>query len=249
MKSLEALAAPDFCVRPSLAVRATRLPEPPNTVNSSKKTNAVSALRRLRPISHPVVPLEVLLEIQENLMDYSNILKELKQTSLFDLYRLSVAINQLLEDPRRLSVIKRCLRPGQNIIYFDDTENRLIKAKVIKLMRTRLLVENIDDQHRWEIPLYCVNLDEVNTDIIGSSKMGLDKSQLKVGDLVGFQDKQNNDVHGKIIRLNQKTATIKTNINTEWRVGYEWLYLVINVEQEITHLIEDRIVDEKKIIR
>jgi hypothetical protein len=115
-------------------------------------------------------------------------------------------------------------------------------------MRTRLLVENIDDQQQWAIPLYYVNLDEVNTDIIGSSKMGLDKSQLKVGDLVGFQDKQNNDVHGKIIRLNQKTATIKTNTNTEWRVGYEWLYLVINVEQGIPYQIEGRIIDEKKII-
>ena len=195
-----------------------------------------------------VVHPEVLVEIQENSMDYSKIIEELKQASLFDLYRLSVAINQLLEDPRRLSEIKRCLRSGQNISYFDDTENRLIKAKVIKLMRTRLLVENIDDQQRWEIPLYYVNLDEVNTDIIGSSKMGLDKSQLKVGNLVGFQDKQNNDVHGKIIRLNQKTATIKINTNTEWRVGYEWLYIVINVEQGIPHLIEGRIIDEKKII-
>jgi len=111
-----------------------------------------------------------------------------------------------------------------------------------------LLVENIDDQQRWEIPFYYVNLDEVNTDIIGLSKMGLDKTQLKVGDLVGFQDKQNNDVHGIIIRLNQKTATIKTNTNTEWRVGYEWLYLVINVEQRIPHQIEGRNIDEKKII-
>ncbi len=199
-------------------------------------------------LAQNVVRLEVLVEIQENSMDYSKILEELKQASLFDLYRLSVAINQLLEDPRRLFEIKKCLRFGQNISYFDDTENRLIKAKVIKLMRTRLLVENIDDQQRWEIPLYYVNLDEVNTDIIGSSKMGLDKSQLKVGDLVSFQDKQNNDVHGKIIRLNQKTATIKTNTNTEWRVGYGWLYLVINVEQGIPQLIEGRVIGEKKII-
>jgi addiction module HigA family antidote len=60
---------------------------------------------------------------------------------------------------------------------------------------------------------------------------------------------ENNDVHGKIIRLNQKTATIKTNTNTEWRVGYKWLYAVINLEQGIPHLIEDRMIDEKKIIQ
>jgi hypothetical protein len=196
-----------------------------------------------------VVRLEVLVEIQVNVMDYSKIIEELKQASLFELYRLSVAINHLLEDPRRLSEIKKGLRSGQKISYFDRTENRLIEAKVIKLMRTRLLVENIDDQERWEIPLYYVNLDEVNTDIIGSSKMVLEKSQLKVGDIVGFQDKQNNDVHGKIIRLNQKTATIKTSTNTEWRVGYEWLYLVIDVEQRIPHLMEGPINFEKKIVR
>ena len=193
--------------------------------------------------------LEVYVGSQERPMDYSKIIGELKQASLFDLYRLSVAINQQLENPRRLSEIKESLRPGKNISYFDDSENRLIEAKVIKLMRTRLLVENIDDQQRWEIPLYYVNLDEVNTDIIGSPRTRLDKSQLKVGDMVGFQDKQNNDVHGKIIRLNQKTATIKTNTNTEWRVGYEWLYVVIDVDQRNPHLIEGRIIDEKKNVR
>ena len=196
-----------------------------------------------------VVRLEVYVGSQERPMDYSKIIGELKQASLFDLYRLSVAINQQLENHRRLSEIKESLRPGKNISYFDDTENKLIEAKVIKLMRTRLLVENIDDQQRWEIPLYYVNLDEVNTDIIGSPRTRLDKSQLKVGDMVGFQDKQNNDVHGKIIRLNQKTATIKTNTNTEWRVGYEWLYVVIDVDQRNPHLIEGRIIDEKKNVR
>ncbi len=45
-------------------------------------------------------------------------------------------------------------------------------------------------------------------------------------DMPGSQDKQNNDVYGKIIRLNPKTATIKTNRNTKWRVGYEWLQLI-----------------------
>jgi hypothetical protein len=59
----------------------------------------------------------------EDTMDYSKTLEELKHASLFDLYRLSVAINQLLEGPRRLFEIKACLRSGQNISYFDDTEN------------------------------------------------------------------------------------------------------------------------------
>lgn len=176
-------------------------------------------------------------------MDYSRVIDDLKQASLFDLYRLSIAINQLLENPQRIDEIKRRLNPGQIIRYFDPVENRLIQAKVIRLKRTQLLVENVHNQKEWIIPIYWVNLDEKNTDITASSKKRLDKSQLKVGEIVGFLDKQNNDVHGEIIRLNQKTATIRTHMNTEWRVGYGWLYLVIDGEPSSPYLIEGQIVE------
>jgi hypothetical protein len=180
-------------------------------------------------------------------MDFSKIMEELQNASLFDLYRLSVAINQKLENPVLLSEIKKKLKPGQAISYFDETENRLIDAKIIKVMRKRLLVRHIDDGRKWDIPLYYVNLDNKNTDIIGPSGAGLDKSQLKVGDMVGFQDNQNNDLNGNIIRLNQKTATIKTTANTIWRVAYEFLYMVIEVNQGQAPMIEGRIIDDKDI--
>ncbi len=178
-------------------------------------------------------------------MDYSKIIENLKQASLFDLYRLSVAINHQLENPQRIAEIKKHIKPGQTISYFESTENRLIEAKMINLKRTQLLVENTHDQQQWTIPLYWVNLDEVNTDIISSSEKRLDKSQLRVGDMIGFQNKQNIDVHGEIIRLNQKTATIKTDTDKEWLVGYEWLHLIIDGEQVSPHLIESHIMDDK----
>lgn len=90
--------------------------------------------------------------------------------------------------------------------------------------------------------MYWVNLNEVNTDIMPSSRKGLDRSQLKVGDIVGFQDNQNNDVRGGVIRLNQKTATITTDTGAKWRVGYDWLYLVVDGEPGLPYLIEGQIV-------
>lgn len=176
-------------------------------------------------------------------MDYSKISKELKKASTFDLYRLSVVINQQLENPQRIEEIRRNLKSGQTIGYFDRTENRLIEAEIIKLKRTRLLVENIHNKERWNIPFYWINMDGVDTDIGESSGIGLEKSQLKVGDKVGFQDKQNNDVYGEIIRLNQKTATIVTSTNAKWRVAYDYLYLVIEGEQMHPSLIEGQILD------
>lgn len=178
-------------------------------------------------------------------MDYSNILETLKQASLFDIYRLSVAIDHQLENPQRVAEIRKRLKPGQIIHYFDRTANGLIEATVIELKRTQLLVKNSHDRQQWNIPFFWVNLDEVNTDISVSPKTGLDKSQVSVGDIVGFPDRQNNDVFGEVIRLNQKTATIKTNANVEWRVGYHWLYRVIDGEPAIPRRITGEIVDVK----
>jgi len=178
-------------------------------------------------------------------MDYSRIIEDLNQASLFDLYRLRIAIDHLLENPQRVAEIKKHLKPDQIIHYFDPTANRLIEATVIELKRTQILVRNSHDQQLWNIPFYWINLDEVNTDINVSSQMKLSKSQLKVGDIVGFQDKQNNDMHGEIIRLNQKTASIKTSLNTEWRVGYNWLHLIIDGEQSVPIRIKGQIVDAK----
>ncbi|MCI5141710.1 MAG: hypothetical protein D3909_08275 [Candidatus Electrothrix sp. ATG1] len=170
-------------------------------------------------------------------MDYSAILEELNKASTFDLYRLRVAISQQLENPQRLSEIKRCLQPGQKISYFDASENREIEAEVLKIRRTRVLVQHLHDQAKWTIPLYFINLKKINTDIISSPEKGLDKTQLKVGDMVGFQDKDNNDLHGEIIRLNQKTATIMTNTRGRWRVAYEYLHLIYDIEQGGNQLI------------
>ena len=38
--------------------------------------------------------------------------------------------------------VRRNLRPGMKISYFDEVQNRLIKATVRELHRTRLFVEN-----------------------------------------------------------------------------------------------------------
>ena len=176
-------------------------------------------------------------------MDYSNIIDDLQHATLFDLHRIQIAINHKLENPQRIAEIRKRLKPGQVIQYFDSTGNRLIEATVKELKRTQLLVKDTHDQKLWNIPFFWVNLDEVNTDINSSKSMGLDKSQLKVGDIVGFPDRQNNDCHGEIIRLNQKTATIKTNLDMEWLVGYHWLYRVIDGEAQHPRQLTGKVID------
>ena len=98
-------------------------------------------------------------------MDYSNIIDDLQHATLFDLHRIQIAINHMLENPQRIAEIRKRLKPGQVIQYFDSTGNRLIEATVKELKRTQLLVKDTHDQKLWNIPFFWVNLDEVNTDI------------------------------------------------------------------------------------
>ncbi|MCP4406763.1 MAG: hypothetical protein GY807_03215 [Gammaproteobacteria bacterium] len=160
-------------------------------------------------------------------MDYSKILEALNEASLFDLYRLQAAINQQLEAPDRLRAVKKHLKPDQTITYFDSGLNRLVEAVVIKVRRTRLLVENKHDGRRWNIPFYFVNLDNVDTDLHSSGE-GITKEQLKVGDRVGFNDRQNQERYGVVTRINPKTATLMVDKNTKWRVAYQFLFPVID---------------------
>lgn len=176
-------------------------------------------------------------------MDYSNLIEELKEASLFDLHRLRVAITHQLENPQRINEVKRRLRLGQIITYFDTGENRLIDAEIIEIRRTKVLVKNLHDRKLWNMPFYWINMDDVETDIQVSSGRGLEKSELKVGDTVCYQDRQNRDIYAEVIRLNRKTATVLTSTNEKWRVAYSFLHLVIDGIQSHPNLIEGKIID------
>ena len=142
-------------------------------------------------------------------MDYTEILGALNKATLFDLHRLQSAIYQELLNPDRIEAIKIQLKPGQHISYFDSNQNSLVDAIVIQPKKTRCLVEHIKNGERWNIPFYYINLDDVDTDIRPTKhQAGIPKSALKVGDTVGFKNKNQDDVYGEVIRLNQKTATI-----------------------------------------
>ena len=161
-------------------------------------------------------------------MDYSRVFDDLSSASLFDLFRLSMAIEQQLDKPERIAQVRVRLRPGMEITFFDGERNHLVKATIIKLNRTRLDVHNHLDHRTWSIRYCMVNLENVETDIqINAKSKGVERSQLKVGDLVGFMNKQNQEKYGYITGLNQKTVSILVNDCEHWRVAYSFLFPII----------------------
>ena len=173
-------------------------------------------------------------------MNYSKILEELNNASLFELYRLEQAIRRSLEDPVRIRKIKDSLKVGQAIEYFVAEENRLVEASVVELRRTWALVKNRHDGKLWNIPFYHINLDHGDASISGSTGR-LDRNSLKVGDRVAFKDRRGNERVGEVIKLNQRTAGVLVG-TTRWKVGYRLLSPIIEGEVgSETNLIEGQI--------
>lgn len=160
-------------------------------------------------------------------MDYSEIINTLNNASGFELFRIKSAIERMLDDPKGIAEIKKQLRINQEIEYFDPGENRIIKATVAAFKRTRVAVVHIEDDARWNIPYYFINLQKSNTDIIAQHKeTGLQRNEVKVGDKVGFLDRDNGEQYGDVIRLNPKTVTVNCR-GTQWRVAYSFLFKII----------------------
>ena len=160
-------------------------------------------------------------------MNYSEIINALDKASGFDLFRIQSAIGKMLEDPKRVVELKQRLSVDQAVEYFEPDENRIIKATVLKIKRTKILVKNNHDQRNWELPYYYINIHGIDTNIIGSgNKQGLDRNEVKVGDKVCFMDNDNKEHYGDVVRLNPKTVTLNCQ-GSKWRVHYGGLFKVL----------------------
>jgi hypothetical protein len=153
-------------------------------------------------------------------MDYELIVSALQKASAFDLYRLQSAIGHLLDDPLRLNAIKRQLRPGMEITYFEPQENRLIPAQVLEIRRTRVVIQELPTGKRWTVPLYMINIEGADTDITPQENH-VDRLSLKIGD---------HELFGAVIKLNPKRAKIQTRQGI-WAVPYSMLFTIIDGEQ------------------
>lgn len=162
-------------------------------------------------------------------MEYAEILEQLEKASLFDVYRLHAAMSMMMEDPLRLEEVREQLMPGQEVSYFNWQENRLVQVNILELKRTRVFVQEQETGARYSIPVYWINTEDSDLpEARRSNAKGIPRSELRVGDQVGFRDRNNMTRCGQVIRLNPKTATLLVDGRSKWRVGYGFLFDVID---------------------
>lgn len=162
-------------------------------------------------------------------MNYSEIIEALENASAFDLYRLQTALDNMIDDPKRILEVKMAVRAGLEIEYFDAAANRVEKAIVEKIKQTKAIVRNLRDGKRWQVHLSSINVRESASNITLKNTEGLSKNELSLGETVGFIDNNGQQQCGTVVRLNQKTVTIEAE-DRGWRVSYALLHKVIEQE-------------------
>lgn len=112
-------------------------------------------------------------------MNYTDTLKSLEHASLFDLYRLSVAIHQRMNDPELIRQVRYSLQKGESVAYFDAASNRLEKGIILQKNPKYVLLKNERDGRTWRIAYYLLNLENKSVDINASSTEKLSKTHCK----------------------------------------------------------------------
>jgi plastocyanin len=140
-----------------------------------------------------------------------------------------------MESTQRIEKVKRGLRVGQTITWFDTETHQLVKSEILKLNKLRCLVKNLEDGKKWNIVYASINTEDVDIEINMNQKYGVKKSELRIGDTVTYVSKSNVQTFGTVVKLNPKTAGIKTVDGTDWRVPYELLKKSVDIEGEIIH--------------
>lgn len=160
-------------------------------------------------------------------MNFSDLIKFANQASAFELYRLRVAINRILEDPKWLNAVQSRLQPGQEVQYFNDRFNALRRGRVLELCKKYVSVLDLEDGKRWRVPYPAFNLDGADVSIREHKSKGLGRNEVAIGDALGFIDRDRQQRTGKVIRLNDLTVTLLCD-NTKWRVYYQHLHRVLD---------------------
>jgi len=170
-------------------------------------------------------------------MNFSEVFQTLNQASAFDLYRLRAAIDRALDEPRWLQAIQTRLKVGQTVQFFDLRANKLKRCQVLEMRRKELVVMDLEEPMRWTLSYAAINLDGADVQIREQKPQGLGRNEVALGDVVGFVGRDQQQLSGKIIRLNDKTVTLQCG-PTQWRVAYSLLHRVLDVDSAVHEVVE-----------
>ncbi len=160
-------------------------------------------------------------------VNYDDWLAFLKKASLYEIYRLSLALEIEQRDPKRILQVAQKINIGDTIEYFDARRRTLFSGVVLEKSRTVVLVRNLEDREKVQVPYYMINIDS-RSFFTETKNKHLTRHDVAIGEQVGFTNERTGaTISGVIERINPKTVSLRTPDNQVWRVSYALLFPVI----------------------
>jgi hypothetical protein len=160
----------------------------------------------------------------------SRLLDALRNAPSLDLYELSLALNQMLADPRRVLDVRRHLHLGAQVMYFDHRRGTLAPGRVLQLHATSATVQDTVTQTHWKLPYAAIVADPAQRaeQAPPMPPRPVDAAVFKLGDTASFTDKHLRERIGTVTRINAKSCSLLCD-GEQWRVSPGLLRKVIDL--------------------
>ena len=160
-------------------------------------------------------------------LDLRSIMSALENATDLELLQLRSAIGHMLENPKRIVAIRQRLHTGQPVEFWSLQERRTYRGRIAQFKPDQLLIHRDDNRFVW-VEYAALILEGLQSTPEVPSRPMLTREDFHVGDSVGFEGRDLLQHVGKIVRLNQKSATVSCD-EGEWRVSYALLHRVVEL--------------------
>ena len=124
--------------------------------------------------------------------------------------------------------------------YFCPDRNKAILCEVLKVKRSLVDVREIGSSKGWSMPFYYLNLDHIETALQSSTKVGMSKAEIALGDTLGFvNSRTHQECIGTVVKLNPKRVVIQLE-DGRWNVPYSMVFPILDsqaVDAEVTGIL------------
>ncbi|MFA9218519.1 MAG: hypothetical protein ACEQSK_15645 [Sphingomonadaceae bacterium] len=138
-----------------------------------------------------------------------------------DLYQLSLAISQMMTDPKLILEVRRHLHLGAHVMYFDHRRGTLAPGRVLWLQLTQATIQDDMTRTQWKLPYAAIVADPVQRGEQQTPPLRQrppDLPAFKLGDSVAFTDKHLRERIGTIVRMNTKPCSLLCD-GEQWRLS------------------------------
>lgn len=170
--------------------------------------------------------------------ELAKLIAKLPQASTLDLYRIEVAVRKLRSEPQRNLQVRRHLHLGMTVHFMSEHDAAMHTGKIVAMRQRDLTIDDAKQNTRWSgVPYAAIDLGATASDTAQvlddapaqkTARRRATRADFKIGDSVSFFDRDHQTRVGRIVRLNQKTASLECD-NGMWRVPYALLQHLIDI--------------------